>query len=658
MQKLRKKWADNPFITFFFSYVIFLLIILSVGVFSLNLSSSAIEERVSEAHYAFLLQEKTVVDSRITEVVSAASKFLYNAKLSALHSSGGCETPDSLVLMRELQSDIRGMLYTNPIILRADLYFPNGDFVLGNISSYRLPALENWSESNYHMPLDELRELAFDSFTGGMFIPVFNPVTNRADILYIRTLDILPSKNRQAVILVTISGNELTRGLLEYEKAMQSPIYILMNGSSALDSNLHETQINTSFAGLQGSERIYSHTDDGKKYYIIHIYSKILDAEYVNIVPASVFLSRVNQMRRILLLILVGFLVIGIGLAIYFSRKNATPIKTMEKVLAKTVGEKNGSGYAFIERAIAGLIDEYSSLEKELEAQKRRLRESFLERLVKNRIPPGSAAEGMAYYNVVLGGEFFSCVLYHITDKGRHFSGGDQNESVKLLYYALQNAVEEMVIMKNDCFLCQIEDILCCVISGSGEESEFVGNIIRTAEDAICYFSEKLDVKIIAVASSCYGQAESIPAAYTECADRMEALRQGSAISQVYAGDARENTVCEISEPETAGTTHERIIIYLQKHFTDPMLSVAGVAEHFELNRTYLSGMFKEKTSTGLLEYISKLRLEESKRLMHTCGDMGLSEIAEKCGYYDSHSMNVAFKKFEGVPPSVYRKSL
>ena len=52
-------------------------------------------------------------------------------------------------------------------------------------------------------------------------------------------------------------------------------------------------------------------------------------------------------------------------------------------------------------------------------------------------------------------------------------------------------------------------------------------------------------------------------------------------------------------------------------------------------------------------EYLTELRIENAKRLLERRGEMGLTitEIALRCGYYDSHYFSKVFKKRVGVSP-------
>jgi two-component system response regulator YesN len=69
----------------------------------------------------------------------------------------------------------------------------------------------------------------------------------------------------------------------------------------------------------------------------------------------------------------------------------------------------------------------------------------------------------------------------------------------------------------------------------------------------------------------------------------------------------------------------------------------------------YLSKVFKEDTGMTFKEYMTELRLEESKQLLKR-GDYSIKEICFKVGYNDTSYFIRAFKKYEGLTPKDYQK--
>lgn len=76
---------------------------------------------------------------------------------------------------------------------------------------------------------------------------------------------------------------------------------------------------------------------------------------------------------------------------------------------------------------------------------------------------------------------------------------------------------------------------------------------------------------------------------------------------------------------------------------------VERIAEQMNLDRRYLSRIFKEKTGKSVQEYLISVRIEEAKR----CLERGatVSEAAHLCGYEDVCNFSKIFKSRVGVSP-------
>jgi len=90
------------------------------------------------------------------------------------------------------------------------------------------------------------------------------------------------------------------------------------------------------------------------------------------------------------------------------------------------------------------------------------------------------------------------------------------------------------------------------------------------------------------------------------------------------------------------------IMIYLKEHYNDCNLCVSSVADHFDLNPSYLSRIFKKIVGMGLAEYLQRIRISAAMQLMKD-NELSVKEVAERVGYNNALTMNRAFKKYEGT---------
>ena len=67
--------------------------------------------------------------------------------------------------------------------------------------------------------------------------------------------------------------------------------------------------------------------------------------------------------------------------------------------------------------------------------------------------------------------------------------------------------------------------------------------------------------------------------------------------------------------------------------------------------------MFREQVGKTAVHYLNALRVQEAKRLIRR-GELNFTQIAERVGIESIYYFSNLFKKYAGVSPSEYAKSL
>lgn len=101
-----------------------------------------------------------------------------------------------------------------------------------------------------------------------------------------------------------------------------------------------------------------------------------------------------------------------------------------------------------------------------------------------------------------------------------------------------------------------------------------------------------------------------------------------------------------------------QLLSYIHQYIYEPeQLKAEKIAQKFNISPTYISEYFKVQTGQSLQEYITayKLKVIET-RLRFT--DMQINEIVHELGFSDASHLNRLFKKYKGVSPSEYKKSV
>lgn len=102
----------------------------------------------------------------------------------------------------------------------------------------------------------------------------------------------------------------------------------------------------------------------------------------------------------------------------------------------------------------------------------------------------------------------------------------------------------------------------------------------------------------------------------------------------------------------------EAIANLLQKYLKENYqkeISLHELGDRFGFTPEYLGKIFKKHTGETLSKYLTKLRMNEAKRLLLNNPEMSIQKIGELVGYKDDFYFSRAFKNYTGIQPSKFR---
>ncbi len=106
----------------------------------------------------------------------------------------------------------------------------------------------------------------------------------------------------------------------------------------------------------------------------------------------------------------------------------------------------------------------------------------------------------------------------------------------------------------------------------------------------------------------------------------------------------------------TKGDLVEDIKKYIDENYNEN-LTLPMISEHFFLNQSYISQLFKKRTGHTYIAYLTNKRMEKARELL-TNTDLKVYEVCYSVGYGDVKHFSKTFEKIIGVKPSNYKKSI
>jgi two-component system response regulator YesN len=92
------------------------------------------------------------------------------------------------------------------------------------------------------------------------------------------------------------------------------------------------------------------------------------------------------------------------------------------------------------------------------------------------------------------------------------------------------------------------------------------------------------------------------------------------------------------------------------KRHIQSKITVADIARHVGYTESYISHLYKKETGMSLVDYMTKVRMDKAKELLHSIQEYRIYEIADACGFADANYFSRQFKRIEGLSPHEFRQ--
>jgi two-component system response regulator YesN len=125
---------------------------------------------------------------------------------------------------------------------------------------------------------------------------------------------------------------------------------------------------------------------------------------------------------------------------------------------------------------------------------------------------------------------------------------------------------------------------------------------------------------------------------------------------QLYLIKTCKQIITYLSEKRTDVTKLQMLQAeaYILEHYGEENCSINQVCSHIYMSISYFSAQFKQHTGKTFVEYLTRIRLEKAKELLHIT-QLKTYDIAARVGYEDPQYFSVIFKKSTGMTPKEYR---
>ena len=139
-------------------------------------------------------------------------------------------------------------------------------------------------------------------------------------------------------------------------------------------------------------------------------------------------------------------------------------------------------------------------------------------------------------------------------------------------------------------------------------------------------------------------------------------IRQPEIISGIYTnGNSKKYEKSGLNTEQSGYYVKELLrLMEEEKPYLNEELKLNLIAEKLSISPTYLSQVINQELDYNFFDFVNKYRIEEVKKRIDdpSFSHYTLLGIALECGFSNKTSFNRAFKKFTGLTPSEYQKSI
>ncbi|MBB6729974.1 response regulator [Cohnella zeiphila] len=288
-------------------------------------------------------------------------------------------------------------------------------------------------------------------------------------------------------------------------------------------------------------------------------------------------------------------------------------------------------------------------------------RSAWLNRLIagEGQEAAATAAELKGRFGIEIGGPYFAVIRMRLPLQG------DIDKDKRLMQYAALNIVSELLGQDWSHQAFYAPDYELCVLLDWSERAyeETSANRIEQLEfvgRSLFFNIEKyLHLKCVVGISQILRDAAFIPLLGLQARKAMKWNEEHRDHYIFYYGDFKwamnEETSTEDEWVAQSNVIVEQAKRYIDENFARKGITLNEVAQQNHVSPNYLSYLFKKYMQCNLWEYVIKLRMEESKRLILNT-DLRRYEIADRVGYESPEHFSKIFKKYYGVSPSDLKK--
>jgi len=98
------------------------------------------------------------------------------------------------------------------------------------------------------------------------------------------------------------------------------------------------------------------------------------------------------------------------------------------------------------------------------------------------------------------------------------------------------------------------------------------------------------------------------------------------------------------------------VLEYIESHYSTAV-TLEDLAQVAGMNPKYFCRVFRSLIHHSPVDYLNFYRIEQAANLLDST-DLPVTEVGNRCGFWESSYFTKVFKKYKGTTPAAYRRDL
>lgn len=264
----------------------------------------------------------------------------------------------------------------------------------------------------------------------------------------------------------------------------------------------------------------------GGKYSIKETYSGVNSLRYISVTARDAAYQKLSHIRRMMLLAFGLCVLTGVLCAMYFSRKNYRPIKSVLNLLVKQKLLKTGGdaeeGQLLID-AIGQLVTSKNKMDQKLHQQRDYVRTSVLSKLINNGFSDALSAKRLeSMCDLDLSRPCFAVLGFHIYEQD---SGQTDVQEYEFRFLIVKNVFEELLNQRYTAYIAEINSVICGIVNfGPQEETAYRKDLRTIVECGQAAVLNNFGMELAIASSVVRRELASVPQCYSEAVTGIQNL--------------------------------------------------------------------------------------------------------------------------------------